>query len=325
MVYSRKGRTLRSSVKRVWPHLSFSILVVLAIGCGRDSAGLETEVVTDNGGEEPESEEAVPTLSPGDSQIRSADNMVMVYVPSGEFMMGSETEEVDRALEQCHAYGVNCSHRYFSIEQPAHLVALDSYWLDETEVTNGQYAQCVDAGRCQVSGCEEESRLETHPVVCVTWEQANAYCDWVGGRLPTEGEWEYASRGINSNTYPWGNEFDGLKVNYCDVSCELEKRDEQNDDGHAATAPVGNYPSGGSWTGALDMAGNVWEWTADFYGPYSADPQVNPNGPSSGGRRVVRGGSWHASPDHLRSAIRSFAGPNQAIDHLGIRCAVTDP
>jgi formylglycine-generating enzyme required for sulfatase activity len=312
-------------VKCVWPLFSFSILVLLVIGCGQDSASLETEVVTDNGGEAPESEVAPPTLSPGDTQIRSADNMVMVQVPSSEFMMGSETEEVDRALEQCHAYGVNCSRRYFPIEQPAHLVALDNYWLDETEVTNGQYTQCVDAGRCQVSGCEEESRLEAHPVVCVTWEQANAYCDWVGGRLPTEAEWEYAARGIESSTYPWGNEFDSSKVNYCDGSCELEKRDENIDDGYAATAPVGSYPSGASWTGAQDMAGNVWEWTADYYGPYSADAQDNPIGPPSGGRLVVRGGSWHASPDHLRSAIRSYAGSSETFDHMGFRCAVSSP
>jgi formylglycine-generating enzyme required for sulfatase activity len=111
----------------------------------------------------------------------------------------------------------------------------------------------------------------------------------------------------------------------CDTNCTLSKRDENFDDGYARSAPVGSYPQGASWTGALDMAGNVWEMVADWNGEYSPEKQVNPTGPTSGVRKVARGGSWHASPDHVRSALRTHVGPNDHVDHAGFRCVQPAP
>lgn len=251
----------------------------------------------------------------------------MVYVPAGEFEMGSDEEEVDFALQLCLEYDTNCRRTYFSVEQPVHTVALDSFWIDKTEVTNNQYRQCMSAGACSELGCEGELLLGDgeYPAVCTTWDQAAAYCEWVEGRLPTEAEWEYAARGPEGRRYPWGDDFNGTVLNYCDVNCTLHKRDETFDDGYARSAPVGSYPGGASWVGALDLAGNVWEIVADRYGSYPSDPQTNPTGPPSGHRRIARGGSWHTSPDHVRSALRTNIGEDQYVDHAGFRCVQSQP
>jgi formylglycine-generating enzyme required for sulfatase activity len=114
---------------------------------------------------------------------------------------------------------------------------------------------------------------------------------------------------------------EGTYLNYCDTNCTLSKRDENFDDDYAKSAPVGSYPQGASWVGALDMAGNVWEMVADWNGAYSAEKQVNPTGLTAGVRKVARGGSWHASPDHVRSALRTHMGPADFVNHAGFRCA----
>jgi serine/threonine-protein kinase len=271
--------------------------------------------------------EATPPPSLGDARTRSLDGMLMVYVPAGEFQMGSDEGEVDHALQLCKQYDTNCRRNYFSVEQPAHAVVLDGFWIDKTEVTNSQYAACQAAGACDEPDCQVEAQEASgdRPVVCVTWEQAAAYCAWAGARLPTEAEWEYAARGAGGRRYPWGDEFDGTLLNYCDANCTLRKRDEAVDDGYARTAPVGSYPAGASWVGALDMAGNVWELVADWTAPYSPERQTNPAGPASGQRRVARGGSWHTSPDHVRSALRTHVGPDQSVDHAGFRCVESAP
>lgn len=250
------------------------------------------------------------------------DGMPMKYVPAGAFLMGSAEDEVDYALEQCRVYGTNCRRSYFSVEIPQHIVELDGFWIDQTEVSWGQYQKCVTSGTCPEAKCQDDKLIKNddHPVVCVTWHQAVVYCEWAQARLPSEAEWEYAARGADESRYPWGDQFDGTLLNYCDVNCSLPKRDETFDDGFATTAPVGSYPGGASWIGALDMAGNVWEIVADWNGPYSPEKQTNPLGPESGGRRVARGGSWHASPDHVRSTLRTHMGPDDFIDHAGFRC-----
>jgi len=251
---------------------------------------------------------AVHTL--GSTTVRAADGMTMVYVPDGEFRMGITGSLADHP----------------------HAVALDSFRIDQTEVANNHYRRCVEAGTCRApTTCSwgeptyEDAARADHPVICVTWQNANAYCRWARGRLPTEAEWEYVARGPDSAIYPWGDEFDGTRLNSCDVNCpHRDQRVTDYDDGYALTAPVGSYPSAVSWCGALDMAGNVWEWVADWHGPYPLTRQTNPTGPESGSERVVRGGSWFDYNEYgfLRADNRHPYEP-RAADHLvGFRCVV---
>ena len=156
-----------------------------------------TEVVTEVLTATP-AEEATPSL--GDTWTRPADGMVMVYVPAGEFKMGSIGGDDD--------------------EQPVHTVALDGFWIDRTEVTKAQYEQCVAAGAC--TPCYGDSPYDDYPAIYVTWYQAGTYCGWAGGRLPTEAEWEYAARGPEARVFPWGDEFDGTRLNFCDANCERD-------------------------------------------------------------------------------------------------------
>ena len=258
----------------------------------------------------------VPSLpGAGETRTRGKDDMQMVYVPAGGFPMGSTDDDGDAGSE----------------EKPQHTVYLDAYWIDRTEVTNTQYRGCVEAGACKAPttcGWDEEPTYDDaaragHPVVCVDWEGADAYCGWAGARLPTEAEWEKAARGAGGRIYPWGDRFDGSKVNYCDANCEVDHKDEAADDGYARTAPVGSYPAGASPYGALDMAGNVWEWAADWYDEdyYSRSPQRNPKGPGSGESRVLRGGSWFNLSGLVRSAFRSYFVPANSLGNVGFWCA----
>ncbi|HET6446269.1 MAG TPA: formylglycine-generating enzyme family protein [candidate division Zixibacteria bacterium] len=310
----------------VIPRLFFAVLLVLAISSCSVVEELAAEVtagIKKSPGEPASEASREPAL--GDSLTRPDDGMVMVYVPEGEFMMGSDEDEVEFALALCQAYDTNCSLRYFSIEQPQHELQLSSFWLDKTEVSNSQYQQCLEAGYCEEISCQDANDMigEDQPAVCVTWNQAVSYCQWAGARLPTEAQWEYSARGLDGRRYPWGSEVDGQRLNYCDANCELDKRNDDVDDGYARTAPVGSYPDGASWVGALDMSGNVWEWTADWYGPYTPEQQANPTGPETGDRRVLRGGSWHTSADHARSALRTYSDPNRSLNHVGFRCALS--
>jgi formylglycine-generating enzyme required for sulfatase activity len=314
-------------MKPIQAILLIVVAMVAVTGCTAGETLPEPAIATISETPIEPTREADHTPSLGDTRTRSIDGAIMVYVPTGEFEMGSNEKEVDFALQLCMEYDTNCRRTYFSVEQPVHTVFLDDFWIDKTEVTNNQYGQCVNAGVCSELGCEGELLLGNgeHPAICMTWDQAAAYCKWVEGRLPTEAEWEYAARGPEGRRYPWGNDFDGTLLNYCDVNCLLDKRDETFDDGYTRSAPVGSYPGGASWVGALDLAGNVWEFVADRYGSYSRDAQTNPTGPSSGHRRVARGGSWHTSPDHVRSALRTNIGGDQYIDHAGFRCVQSIP
>jgi formylglycine-generating enzyme required for sulfatase activity len=276
--------------------------------------------------------------------------MVFVPVPAGEFAMGSSEEKVDAALALCNASYGDCERSWFADEQPQHTVYLDEYWIGRTEVTNAQYQQFVDAGGYETEGywssagwkartvegwerprCldEDDVNAPDQPVVCVSWYEAEAYTRWLSEesgmaiRLPTEAEWEKAARGTDGRIFPWGNEFDVSRLNYCDANCDREWKDEANDDGYAFTAPVGRYPSGASPYGAMDMAGNAWEWVNDWYGEeyYSQSPSAAPPGPETGEARVLRGGSWYDGDLDVRSALRYNSSPGNWYDlDGGFRC-----
>jgi formylglycine-generating enzyme required for sulfatase activity len=269
----------------------------------------------------------------GDIWTRPADGMMMVYVPDGTFQMGSTVAEIDAAFERCEQRPESntCRRSDFEDEFPQHSVTLDDFWIDQTEVTNAQYRRCVEAGSCEppeIAGSDareayyRSSEYDEYPVLYISSYQAAQYCAWAEARLPTEAEWEYAAGGPEERLFPWGDEFDGTRLNYCDVNCTNNWADKTADDGYADTAPVENYPEGVSWCGALDMAGNVFEWAADWYGSYPAEPQINPSGPSSGEYRVIRGGSWDDAPYQVRTANRYELLPNiQWADYVGFRCA----
>ena len=261
--------------------------------------------------------------------------MVQVFVPAGDFKMGSDDGGLKYARQLCKQYGgemaiATCRAAAFADESPTHGVALRGFWIDRTEVTNRQYRLCVRAGACVPpvdtgshtrKSYYNNSAYGDYPVIWVTWQQATDYCRWAGARLPTEAEWEYAARGPESRTFPWGNVFDGKRLNYCDRRCKGGPNDPLVDDGNADTAPVGSYPAGESWCGALDMAGNVREWVADWYGRFTRARQSNPAGPLIGVSHIPRGGCWLDTPDDTRSANRGENSPDYSRDKVGFRCA----
>jgi formylglycine-generating enzyme required for sulfatase activity len=234
---------------------------------------------------------ATPKLDIG-STMTGSDGMTLLYVPAGEFTMGSDTGHND--------------------ERPVHTVYLDAFWIDQTEVTNGMYKTCVQSGKCAKPSSIDYYGFTNYPAVNVNWNDAAAYCSWAGRRLPTEAEWEKAARGTDGRTYPWGNEApnDNL-LNY---------------DGHPTgdIAKVGSYPNGASPYGAYEMAGNVWEWANDWYGKtyYQDSPSSNPLGPESGEYRVIRGGSLNDAGSSVRVTYRNWNIPADEYHlSIGFRCA----
>ncbi|MCU0236359.1 MAG: SUMF1/EgtB/PvdO family nonheme iron enzyme [Acidobacteria bacterium] len=223
-----------------------------------------------------------------------AGNITMVYIPEGEITIGSPPREGD------------------ADEHPAHKVFLDGYWIGKTEVTFEQYDRfCAETRREKPS--DENWGRGTRPVIYVSWQDAVDFCAWLQGRtgllfrLPSEAEWEKAAR----DRYPWGSRLpDSSLANF-------------NKD-HMMTRPVGAYPPGASPFGVLDLAGNVWEWTADWYDPgfYQVSPRENPRGPETGSERVVRGGSWANGASLVRSANRSSEKPESRLNILGFRLAL---
>jgi len=265
---------------------------------------------------------------PAESRIRPLDQMTMVFVPGGIFQMGSTEAEVMDAITFCKQHYSICNDWFYMRENPQHPVTVSDFWLDQTEVSNAQYRQCVEAGICtEPATCKKgeptyhDIEKTDHPVVCVSWDDAQTYCEWASASLPTEAEWEYAFRGEQSLIYPWGNIFDGTKLNYCDVNCELSHADDGYDDHYVKTAPVGSYPEDASWCGALDLSGNISEWVTDWSGSYSSEPELNPTGPLSGTEKILRGCNWYFQPAYCRGAARPFVSPDTRYDYLGFRCA----
>ena len=271
------------------------------------------------------------TQIPVETQTRPLDQMTMVFVPGGTFQMGSTEAEVKDALAFCKQHYNFCNDWFYMREYPQHTVTLNDFWIDQTEVSNTQYRQCVEAGICtEPTTCKKgeptyyDTEKMDHPVVCVSWDDAQTYCEWTGTRLPSEAEWEYAFRGEQNLFYPWGNIFDGTNVNYCDVNCELPYADDGYDDHYVKTAPVDSYLEDVSWCGALDLSGNVSEWVADWSESYTDEPVLNPIGPTSGTEKILRGCNWNAQPAYCRGMARHFASPDTRFDCLGFRCASSD-
>jgi len=266
----------------------------------------------------------------GDSFVRTQDEMLMVYVPGGTFQMGSTEEEVESALTQCNeAQAAYCNRQFFNFEIPQHTVTVDDFWIDKTEVTNTHFQYCVDAGICNAPvACTwgapdfNDATKADNPVVCVSWDAAQTYCEWAGGRLPTESEWEYAARGEGGYIYPWGDTFDSTLANHCDVNCEEFWADQDTDDGYTFSAPVGTYPDSESWVGAFDMVGNVFEWVVDWFGEYTDDELTNPIGVETGMYKVLRGGSYFYEQSRLRTASRDSISPEEQDSTIGFRCVV---
>ncbi len=216
----------------------------------------------------------------------------MIYIPGGGYLMGADREEADQG--------------------PAHMVWVDGFFIDETEVTNADYRKFVEATGHPEPNYWDDGRFNgpDQPVVGVSWFDAMAYAEWAGKRLPTEAEWEKAAKGNDDRRYPWGDILEEeVHLNFND---NLER-----------PADVGSYPKGKSPYGLLDMAGNVWEWVNDWYATdyYSKSPARNPTGPESGQYRVLRGGSWYSNRYFVRCAFRDYADPDLKDDDVGFRCA----
>jgi formylglycine-generating enzyme required for sulfatase activity len=222
--------------------------------------------------------------------VRDFNGISMVLVPKGCFQMGSDIASASAlpVTQQC-------------FDQP--------FWIDQLEVTNKQYGS---------SGAQTGDSL---PRDSLTWHDASDFCASRGARLPTEAEWEYAARGPDALDYPWGNTFDTHALNFCDKNCYLTaKAMMAASDNYGGTAPVGSYPQGASWVGALDMSGNVWEWVSSKFMPY---PYNSGDGREGAGSeiRVLRGGSYMDDVVWTRSAFRNGINPDVSTDASGVRCA----
>jgi formylglycine-generating enzyme required for sulfatase activity len=246
------------------------------------------------------------------------DGAAMVWVPAGAFRMGLSGDDVKSLLKAREGYGWQES--YFTDQRPAHQVTLDGYWIYKCEVTVAQFRKFCTATNHPLPPQPKWSG-DAFPVVNVTWEDADAYAEWAGARLPTEAEWEKAARGSDGRYYPWGPNWDEEKCN--NWSDHLESAGGF----HAFRgAAVGSYPGGASPYGVMDLAGNAWEWCADWYDPgyYATSPARNPTGPKDGDMRVLRGGSWGSSSKSVLATCRNAEAPDLSYhDDGGFRCAMS--
>jgi len=228
----------------------------------------------------------------------------MLFIPSGEFTMGSE--EPDAAPH----------------ERPITKVSVTRFYLSRYLITNADYEKFDPAhAQKRMPGAGDR-----HPAVYVSSGDATRFCQWLSARerkkyrLPTEAEWEYAARGTDGRRYPWGN-YDGRAdlANFADKNTVFAWSDREIDDGYPETSPVGAFPLGASPFGIEDLAGNVWEWCLDYFAAYHGAPRVNPRGPATGARRVYRGGSWKSRFNSLRTTVRGSNAPNYSCNDLGFR------
>ncbi|MBM4427952.1 MAG: formylglycine-generating enzyme family protein [Chloroflexi bacterium] len=290
------------NMKKLIPILAIVAMIASACGAGNSQPTeipLPTAFPTNTPPSMNAPEEQTSGGNAGEERVSSVDGMPQVYVPDGTFRMGGMDADVKVD------------------EQPAHNVTMKGFWIDKLEVTNGMYTLCVQAGACEPpqrfasqtrDSYFNNPEFDAYPVVYVTWLQAETYCKWAGRRLPTEAEWEYAARGTDYRTYPWGDtrpdsSFGNFNYYVGD------------------TTQVGSFPAGASPFGVLDMSGNVAEWVADYFDSkyYEKGVTVNPPGPGARStyfNRVVRGGTFQDGFKDIRLANRaSVLGSNpQASD-----------
>jgi len=273
-----------------------------------------------------------------DQLIKGEDGAEMLLIPGGAFDMGSTRDEVERALAVCQRqnslelipeFKGYCRRKY-AYETPQARVTVEAFYLDRYEVTNALFEMFIKATGHRTRAEREgwgwvlvrnvngatwraptgpgSTAVSTHPVVQVSWEDAKAYCQWAGKRLPTEAEWEYAARGTDGRKYPWGNSFESNRADFSN-----------------RVAPVGSYPSGASPFGILDMAGSVYEWVSSLYKPYPYSATDGREDPNASGERVLRGGAWDMGsedgPEKIRFAGRGAYEPFFSTEYIGFRCA----
>ncbi len=221
----------------------------------------------------------------------------MILIPAGSFMMGSDSNETN--------------------EKPAHQVTLNAFYIGKFEITNRQYKAFIEFTGLKPPSTWEDGnfpeQLADHPITGITWEDAYAYCDWLSDfakkkyRLPTEAEWERAARGgLKEMKFPWGNDINKLRANFGKNYSE-------------GTTPAGKIKP--NEFGVCDMAGNVAEWTADWFLDeyYAQSSKENPKGPDNGSKKVVRGGSWRDDPEDIRVSVRKYESPTSASEYIGFR------
>lgn len=285
---------------------TFSIVILFLYGCSEDEKTLVDENV-----------DTIEMVKVVEEDIKVDEEHIdipdrMVYVPAGDFIMGSDPDK-DPMADPLD-------------ELPQHTVYLDAFFIDKYEVSNADYTKFVDATghRNSIFWDNPKFNHPDQPVVGVTWGDAVAYAKWVGKRLPTEAEWEKAARGTDGRIWPWGNEFDPTKCNFDD-----EGKFDGHLDGFAMAAPVESFQKGESPYGVVNMVGNVAEWVSDWFDMdyYFVSPRENPKGPENNGmgKKSWRGASWFAGLDHMRCAFREYDDIVASGQIIGFRCAMDAP
>lgn len=255
--------------------------------------------------------------------LRDRFGITFVFIPAGEFMMGSTAEDLQDAIRN---FSHDLKREWIADEMPQHPVRISRpFYLSKFEITQRQWKAVMGTNPSRF-------QHQQHPVENVSWWEANEFIRRLNARtadapyrLPTEAEWEYAARGTDGRHYPWGNTFEASRLNFCDRYCTYSWNDKLANDGHQGTAPVGSYASGVSPFGVHDMIGNVWEWVQDRYGQYGSALAEDPAGPASGAYRVMRGGSWDNNPGLCRAATRLHVSPEHRFDFAGFRIVRTQP